>query len=174
MRLRFLFLAYVAIEIAAFVAMTMAWGFAWAILITLLAAALGFILLQWQGRKVVTRLRTASGAGADPAAPLADTAVLGASTALLVVPGVVTTALGVLSLLPPTRAALRPLVMAVGARKVAAVVGNAGMFATGTRGRVVDGTVIDADVVESSVVDVTPRGPTATVANMPPHLPQGR
>ncbi|MEO9330102.1 FxsA family protein [Gordonia aurantiaca] len=150
------FAVYALLEIAAFVAMAMTLGFAWAVLITIGAGVLGFLTLRRQGRKVIGELRRAANNEVDPRTPLADTAVVAASTLLLVIPGVVSTVVGMLMLFPPTRRVLRPLVIALGARRVASAMDRAGLYATGAfrDSRVtVDGTVIDGGVGTGGVVD---------------------
>lgn len=139
------FLVYLVIEIAVFVAMVITLGFAWAVLITLLASFVGFVILRWQGRKVLGELRRASRQEVDARAPLADTAVVGASSILLILPGLVSTVVGTVALLPPTRRILRPVLAALGARTVMSAMDRAGGYgAAGVRrGTVIDGTVVD-------------------------------
>ncbi|MBN0973973.1 MULTISPECIES: FxsA family protein [Gordonia] len=164
------FAAYAVLEIAAFVAMVMTLGFGWAVLISLAAVVLGFVVLRWQGGKVFDELRRASRNEVDARAPLADTALVAVSTILLVVPGVVSTVAGTLLLFPPTRRVMRPAVAAVGARRVATAMDRAGMYATGVYGAGRGATVVEGSVVESDTSE--PGSPSA-----PPHtrgLPQGR
>lgn len=156
----FYVLAYFAIEIGAFVAMVHFFGVGWAILITLFAVGLGFVLLQSQGRKVFAELQRASRNEVDPRGPLTDTALLAAATLLLVLPGIVSTGVGLLLLIPPVRRLLRPAVQAAGAKSFAASMNRAGLYASRgmyMRGTVIDGTVIDTD---GTVVDPTTGLPT--------------
>ncbi|MYR05597.1 FxsA family protein [Gordonia sp. SID5947] len=160
-------IAYFAVEIGAFVAMAHFLGFAWAVLITLAAVVGGFVLLQQQGRKVFAELRRASRNEVDPRGPLTDTALLAAASLLLVVPGIVSTVVGLVLLAPPIRRVMRPVVAAAGARRFAATMDRAGIYASGMyvgRGTVIDGTVVDAD---GTVVDPT-QGPADR------GLPRGR
>ncbi|NDZ96850.1 FxsA family protein [Streptomyces sp. SID6673] len=160
-------IAYFAVEIGAFVAMAHFLGLGWAVLITLAAVVAGFALLQQQGRKVFGELRRASRNEVDPRGPLTDTALLAASSLLLVIPGIVSTIIGLVLLAPPVRRMMRPVVAAAGARRFAATMDRAGIYASGMyvgRGTVVDGTVVDVD---GTVVDPTP-GPADR------GLPRGR
>ncbi len=143
----FYVLAYFAIEIGAFVAMGYFLGYAWAILVTLFAAFFGFLLLQRSGRKVFAELRRASRNEVDPRDPLIDTALLAASSLLLVVPGIVSTIVGVIMLAPPVRKLLRPAVVAVGAKRFTASMTRAGLYTTRgfVAGTVIDGTVVDVE-----------------------------
>lgn len=147
-----LFLTYVAIEIAAFVGLCFAIGFGWAVLLVIATVVLGFWLLRRQGAKVLANLRAAgqnAAAGAPPgpagsAAPVADTALLAGATIAMVVPGLVTTVLGILLLLKPVRLVLRPLVIAVGTRKVVGAMEGYAQYGRGMAGfTVVDGQVVD-------------------------------
>ncbi|GAC83180.1 FxsA family protein [Gordonia paraffinivorans] len=170
------FAVYALLEIAAFVAMAMTLGFPWAVLITIGAGVLGFLTLRRQGRKVFGELRRAADNQVDPREPLADTAVVAASTLLLVIPGVVSTAVGMLMLFPPTRKLLRPLVAVLAARRAATLMDRAGLYATGTYRRTsvtVDGSVVDGAVVDAAGSGT--QGPGAGPAPLiTPQLPPTR
>ncbi|MGC4932285.1 FxsA family protein [Gordonia sp. DT30] len=171
MRLAYVLL-YLAVEIGVFVAMTMTLGFGWAVLITIAAAVVGFLLLRWQGAKVFGELRRASRNEVDARAPLADTAIMAGSTMLLVVPGVVSTLLGIVLLAPPTRRLVRPAVTAFGARRMVVAMDQMGMRATGRfpnsgfgRGTVIDGTVVDGDIHHDG--DVAGSSPSMSGRQLP-------
>lgn len=164
------FLVYLVIEIAVFVAMMMTLGFAWAILITLLASFVGFLILRWQGRKVLGELRRASRNEVDARTPLADTAVVGASSILLILPGLVSTVVGTIALLPPTRRVLRPLLAALGARTMMSAMDRAGVYGSAgvRRGTVIDGTVVDDPAYSAGSPD-----PATGWSADRPQLPRG-
>ncbi|MCR8897129.1 MULTISPECIES: FxsA family protein [Gordonia] len=172
MALRY-FAVYALLEIAAFVAMAVTLGFGWAVLISIAAGVLGFLTLRWQGRKVFGELRRAANNEVDARAPLADTALVATSTILLVVPGVVSTVAGILLLFPPTRKVMRPVVVAVGARRMATAMDRAGLYATGIYGggirgggaTVVDGTVVESDTPETGFGAASPQ---MTTPQLPP------
>lgn len=154
-----LFLLYVAIEIAAFVGLCYAIGFGWTLLLGLATVIGGFWLLRRQGAKVLRNLREASqnaanghpAGPAESAAPVADTALLAAATIAMIVPGLVSTAIGILLLLKPVRVLLRPIVIAVGTKKVVGAMENYAQYGRGMAG---------VTVVEGQVVDTTDYGPT--------------
>jgi UPF0716 protein FxsA len=99
---------------------------------------------------------------AQSAAPVADTALLAAATILMIIPGLVTSALGILLLLKPVRVLLRPMVIAVGTRKVvSAMEKNYARYGRGMAG---------VTVVDGQVVDITSPGP----AGYDPTRPQLR
>ncbi|HUR51925.1 MAG TPA: FxsA family protein [Mycobacteriales bacterium] len=77
-------------------------------LVLLLAdAVLGTWLFRREGRRAWTALRDAIGAGRVPAKEVADGALVVVGGAFLLSPGFVTDAVGLLCVLPPTRALLR-------------------------------------------------------------------
>lgn len=147
-----LFLIYLAVEIAAFWAMAHYLGVGWAILITVAASAVGVALLGRRGRAVFADLGRASRSEISTAQPLTDTALLAASTVLTIIPGVVTTLLGVTLMFRPIRRLMAPVVGIAVARRAPGLFGSGGLIRTRV---VVDGTVVDG-----SVIDSTPRART--------------
>jgi UPF0716 protein FxsA len=73
----------------------------------LLDSVLGSWLLRSQGRTVWRRFREALAAGRPPARETVDGALVIVGGALMLAPGFITDAFGVLLLLPPTRAVVR-------------------------------------------------------------------
>jgi UPF0716 protein FxsA len=73
----------------------------------LLDSLLGSWLLRAQGRSVWRRFREALAAGRPPARETVDGALVIVGGALMLAPGFITDAFGVLLLLPPTRAVVR-------------------------------------------------------------------
>lgn len=148
---RLLFLVYVVVEVAALWAVASWIGVGWAILLVMLGTAAGVIAFGTQTRRLVESLsrgRTgerASGAR-GPARQLAEGSLSATGVGLLLVPGLVTSVLGLLLLLPPTRRLLGPAVVALGMRRLS-VVGVVGTRMPGMRrsggARVVDGEVVD-------------------------------
>ena len=136
------FVGYVAVEIAAFVGLVYAIGFWWTLLLTLGAIVLGFALLRRQGAKVFAEMRLAQTDPTAAARSLTDAALLAFATVLFFVPGLVSTVIGILLMLPPVRAVARPAVAAVGARRMARVVDRFGPMAGGGV-TVIDGEVVD-------------------------------
>lgn len=72
-----------------------------------LCSLLGALLVKHQGLGVLRRVRAELDAGRLPAAALLDGATVLAAGALLLTPGFLTDALGLVVLLPPARRALR-------------------------------------------------------------------
>jgi UPF0716 protein FxsA len=144
-----LFLVYVLVELAVVVGLVSTIGFGWTALLVVGTFALGLALAGSQVKRQVQRLQSGL---ASPQGAVSDGALVALGTVLTVVPGLVTSALGLLLLLPPTRAAARPAVTALAARglgRMPLIVTTAG---TGLRrqgrGEYIDGEVIDVTDVE--------------------------
>jgi UPF0716 protein FxsA len=154
-----LFLVYALTELTVLVALTSVIGFGWTLLVLLATFAAGVVVAGAQAGRQLTRLRagliTSRGA-------VTDGALVALGTIMVAVPGLVSTAAGVLLLLP-TRVLARPLLTAVAAKTLqglgrgAPVVTAPGAYPAGGRGDFIDGEVID-------VTDVPPppAGPAAT------------
>lgn len=152
-----LFLLYAVIEIAVLVGLVSAIGLGWTLLVVLATFVLGLALAGSQLSRQLRRLRgglTATGAHGA----VTDGALVALGTVLVVVPGLASSLIGVLLLLPPTRAAARPVVTALAARgigrRVPFVVLGApvGAPATRRRGDYIDGEVVDVVDLEQPAV----------------------
>ena len=92
-----------------------------------------------------------------------DSVLVALGTVLIVIPGLASSVLGALLLLPPTRAAVRPLVTAMAARRAPLITaaatgaGAAGWgYTAAGRGEYIDGEVIDVVDVEPQAVERKP------------------
>ncbi|MBA0048274.1 FxsA family protein [Mycobacterium sp. NPDC050853] len=148
-----LFLLYVILEVSALVALTSAVGIGWTIIAVAAAFVVGLILAGSQGRRAIDQLRRGV---RSPGGAIADGALIALGTVAVVIPGLVSSAIGLLLLLPPTRAVLRPVLTVVAARQlsrraplITVVPAGYGAFqAARTRPSTVDyidGEVIDVD-----------------------------
>ena len=151
------FLIYVVVELAAVVALAWTIGIGWTALLLLATFAIGLVLAGSQVKRHIRRLRN----GFDnPQGALTDSALIGLGTLLVVIPGLVTSALGLLLLSPPTRAAARPVLSLLVARRVpligAAAASSRRSDAAG-HGDYIDGEVIDVVDVEPPAL---PRAPS--------------
>lgn len=144
-----LFLIYLVVELAVVVALVSTIGFGWTVLALLGTSLLGFVLAGSQVKRHVHRLRSGL---TTPQGAVTDSALVALGTVLVFVPGLVTTAAGLLLLTPPTRAVARPLLTAMAARRVPLIT-----VATATAGRTrtARGDYIDGEVID--VVDVEPQ-----------------
>lgn len=132
-------------------------------------SVLGGVLLRREGVKTWRAFRAALSEGRLPAAEVADGALVILGGSLLLTPGFATDAVGLLCVLPPTRAVLRRLLTGLVARRLGAPgalafgLGQAGASARGRRGSdapaaphrsrgVVDGEVVEGEVAQGEVV----------------------
>jgi UPF0716 protein FxsA len=94
-------------------------GVLWTILILAADSVLGSLLLRSQGRAVWRRFNEAVGAGRMPHREVVDGVLVIFGGALLITPGFVTDVVGLILLVPPTRALVRRLTMRRLGRRVA-------------------------------------------------------
>ncbi|MET0450884.1 MAG: FxsA family protein [Mycobacterium sp.] len=143
-----LFLVYVLVELAVVVALATTIGFGWTFLLLVGTFALGLALVGSQVKRQVQRLQSGL---ASPQGAVSDGALIALGSVLTVVPGLVTSVLGLLLLMPPTRAAARPAVTALAARRLARmplIVTTAGAPFRPAGGEYIDGEVVDVTDVE--------------------------
>ncbi|MBM7369379.1 FxsA family protein [Gordonia hydrophobica] len=175
--MRYIFVGYVVAEVAVFWTMAHFLGFAWAFLITMLATGIGYAVLGRRARTVGADIRRAMRQEVAPGKPLTDSALFGVAALLTILPGVVSTVVGLLLMTGPARRLLRPVVAATAARRASRIaeqmtvvtidgqpIGGRG-FGFG-RHAYVDGTV-DVDVVDTTV-----RNPDGSVYVEVPQLPR--
>ncbi|MGB9252114.1 MAG: FxsA family protein [Mycobacterium sp.] len=156
-----LFLVYVIAELAVVVALASMIGLGWTLLLLLAAFAAGLALAGSQLKLQLARLR--AGLSADQPLLAADTMAVAVGTLLMMVPGLVTSAAGLLLLLPPTRAAARPVLGAMAARGIGrrfplitvATVG-ADRFDHRPRPDYIDGEVINVTEVDPPALPLRP------------------
>lgn len=151
-----LFGLYVLVELAAVVALAYTIGFGWTVLLLLGTFAVGLAVAGSQATRQVQRLRSGL---ATPQDGVSDGVLIALGSVLTIVPGFVTSLLGLLLLLPPTRVVARPAVMALAARGL----GRVPLLVTPTGGYrpvrrdYIDGEVLD--VTEDVIVVDAPRLP---------------
>lgn len=159
-----LFLLYTVIELAVIVALASTIGFGWTVLLLLTTFVVGLALAGSQIKRHIRRLQAGLNAATVQGAA-ADSVLVALGTVLVVIPGLASSLLGALLLLPPTRAAARPLVTALAARRMPliTVAGPAGYRPS--HGEYIDGEVIDVVDIEPQAVE---RRPEADVRSMKP------
>jgi UPF0716 protein FxsA len=155
-------------------------GLGWTLSLLLAAFVVGTALAGSQLRRQLRWLRSSlatSRGGAPPQAgeaatplrgPAADSALVALGSVLVVVPGLVSTLVGLLLLFPPTRPAARPVLTAMAVRGIGrraplitvATVG-AERFTSARRPPrdYVDGEVIDVTDADSPALPLRPGGP---------------
>jgi UPF0716 protein FxsA len=156
-----LFLTYLVVELAVIVALVSTIGFGWTVLLLLGTFVLGLALAGSQVKRHIRRLqaglsaRTAQGT-------VTDSVLVALGTVLVVVPGLASSVLGVLVLLPPTRAVARPVVTAMALRRaplITAATAAAGYRSTAGRGDYIDGEVVDVRDDTDVAPDALPHKP---------------
>lgn len=98
--------AYLIVEIAAFILLGVSLGWGWALLIVLGLFVIGLFVATWQMRALAVR---AVNQPDHPGQLTADAALSAVGADLVALPGVVTSVLGILLLLPPTRSLTRKM-----------------------------------------------------------------
>ena len=139
-----LFVAFVVVplvEIYVLIQVGQVIGPWWTILLLVLDSLLGSWLIKREGGRAWQGLRTALQTGRMPARELADGALILVGGTLMLSPGFVTDALGILLILPFTRPVARRLLTRVVAQRL--LVRNARRPGPGSGGSVVRGEVVD-------------------------------
>jgi UPF0716 protein FxsA len=153
-----LFVLYVVVELAVVVALASTIGLGWTLLLLLAAFVAGITLAGSQLKRQLTRLR--SGLTTQQSRVASDGALVALGTVLVVVPGLVTTAAGLLLLLPPTRAVARPVLTAMAVRGIGR---RAPLITLSTVGsdRYASAPRPRPDYIDGEVIDVTEVDPPA-------------
>ncbi|PJE24579.1 MAG: membrane protein FxsA [Mycobacterium sp.] len=161
-----LFLIYAVVELMVTIGLAAAIGVGWTVVVLLGTLVLGLGLGAPMGGLQLTRqfmqLRTGV---QEPRTALSDGALTALATGLVVVPGLATTVLGLLLLVPPIRAAARPALTTVALRGFLRRVPLLGADATGLADRrtapddrdYIDGEVIDVIDGEPPILTYSPR-----------------
>ncbi len=112
-----LFLIYAVVELAAIIALVSTIGWGWTLLALLAALLLGWgLLAPMAGSHLVRRVGQLRSGLTEPGSAMSDGALVTVATVLVLVPGLVTTALGSLLLVPPIRKVAGPGLTAIGMR----------------------------------------------------------
>ncbi|MEW2482578.1 FxsA family protein [Mycobacterium sp. NPDC049093] len=152
-----LFLIYLLVEMAVMVALVATIGFGYTVLLLLASFVIGLVLAGSQLNRHIRRLRAGlSGGLSDPQGTVSDSLLVALGTVLVVIPGLASSVVGALLLLPPTRAAARPVLTGLVARRVPLIVAAPAGFGAATgaadfrrgTGDYIDGEVIDVNDVD--------------------------
>jgi UPF0716 protein FxsA len=151
---RRLLLVYAAVELAVIIALVSTIGWGWTLLALLATFILGWgLFAPMAGSHLIRQLvRLRSGLN-EPRSALNDGAMATLATILVLVPGLVTTTLGILLLVPPIRTVAGPGLAAMAVRgvqrRIPLVTDRVHSPERPGRGDYIDGEVID-------VIDVEP------------------
>ena len=136
-----LFIAVPIAELAVILEVGQAIGVWWTIALLVADSILGSILMRMQGRAAWRRFNETVQAGRAPAREVLDGALVIFGGALLLTPGFLTDILGLILLVPPSRAVVRAVLRRRLAHRMV-------ISATGRRARPrydVEGTAVDTD-----------------------------
>jgi len=155
-----LLLVYAVVELAVVIALVSTIGWGWTLLVLLATFILGWgLLAPMAGSHLIHQLEQLQSGLKEPRSAVSDGAMITLATVLVLVPGLVTTTLGMLLLVPPIRTAAGPVLSATALRglqrRVPLITDTAGRRG---RGDYIDGEVIDdADCFDvTDVRDVEP------------------
>ena len=142
-----LFIAVPIAELAVIIQVGQAIGVWWTIAILVADSILGSMLMRSQGRAVWRRFNSTLQSGRAPAREVADGVLVIFGGALLLTPGFLTDVLGLLFLLPPTRALIRRVFLRQAMRRITVTMAAAPRPPRGPARRDddVDGTAVDVD-----------------------------
>ncbi|MCT7660054.1 FxsA family protein [Mycobacterium deserti] len=147
-----LFVLYVIVELAVILALVSTIGLGWTLLLVAGVFAVGIALAGSQIKRHIRRLRAGLNAATVQGAAT-DSVLVALGTVLVFIPGLASSVLGALLLLPPTRAVARPVVTAMAARR-APLITVAGVAAQrARRGDYIDGEVVDVSGAESQALE---------------------
>ena len=144
-----LFVAFIVVpivEIYVLIQVGQVIGVWWTVLLLIADSILGTWLIKREGGRAWQAMRTALDSGRMPARELADGALILVGGTLMLSPGFVTDAFGILLILPFTRPLFRRLLTGVVARRL--VVLGTGPENTTRPGPRSQGTVIQGEVVD--------------------------
>ncbi|OBH90731.1 FxsA family protein [Mycobacterium sp. E2989] len=157
-----LFVIYAVVELAASIALASAIGWGWTVLALLGAFLLGWgLMVPMMGSRVLRQIAHLRSGLAAPRTAASDGALFALAALLVLVPGLVTTALGLLLLVRPVRSAVGPGLAAVamrGLRRRMPLLADATLFGAGPRQ---GGAPAGADYIDGEVVDVRDFKPPA-------------
>lgn len=101
-----LFLAWPLVEIALYVTLGAWLGLALTLIIVVGTAALGVVLIRWQGSHALIRLRSDLLAARNPVGQVAGSVLIVLAAVMLILPGFMTDVLGLILLIPQVRRAI--------------------------------------------------------------------
>jgi UPF0716 protein FxsA len=150
-----LLLVYAVVELAVIFALVSTIGWGWTLLILLATFVLGWgLLAPMAGSQLLRQLGQMRSGLREPRSTLGDGAPVAVAMALVLVPGLVTTALGILLLVPPIRAVAGPRLTRIAGRGFQGrvpLVTYPTAFTDSGRSYSADGR----DYIDGEVIDVT-------------------
>jgi UPF0716 protein FxsA len=163
-----LFLAYLLVELAVLVGLVYTIGFGWTVLAVLATFLVGLALAGRQLTRHLGRLQSALNSRAASNELATDSALVALGAVLVFIPGVASSVLGALLLMPPTRRIARPVAVAVIGKGLSKATPLVMTYSVGQPGYpqprrtdYVDGEVIDVvDIADTAPTSQNPAEPT--------------
>lgn len=153
-----LFLVYLLVELAVLVALVSTIGFGWTVLAVLGTFLVGLALAGRQLTRHLGRLQSALNSRAASDELASDSALVALGAVLVFIPGVASSVLGALLLMPPTRRIARPVAMAMIGKSLAKANPLVVTYSTGPTGY---RQPRPTDYVDGEVIDVVDTEPTS-------------
>jgi UPF0716 protein FxsA len=154
---RRLLLIYAVVELAVFIALVSTIGWGWTLLALLATFVLGWgFVVPYSGSQLLDQLARLRSGMKDPRKALGDSALVTMATVLVLIPGLVTTTLGMLLLVPPVRAVARPGLAAIATRRFRRMplFADAGAFMMADGHNYHDNDNDNHDYIDGEVIDV--------------------
>jgi UPF0716 protein FxsA len=140
-----LFILVPIAELAVIIQVGQTIGVWWTILLLIADSVLGSLLMRSQGRVTWRRFNEALQAGRVPAREVGDGVLVIFGGALLLTPGFLSDIVGLLFLLPPTRALIRRAFLRQAMKRVTVSMAGVQVPRDGRRSDDVEGTAVDVD-----------------------------
>jgi UPF0716 protein FxsA len=140
-----LFILVPIAELAVIIQVGQSIGVWWTIAILIADSVLGSLLMRSQGRASWRRFSEALGTARIPAREVADGVMIIFGGALLLTPGFLTDIVGLLFLLPPTRALIRRVFLRQAMKRITVSMAGVQVPYGARRADDVEGTAVDVD-----------------------------
>jgi UPF0716 protein FxsA len=140
-----LFILVPIAELAVIIQVGQAIGVWWTIALLIADSVLGSMLMRSQGRAVWRRFNQTLQAARVPAREVADGVLVIFGGALLLTPGFLSDIVGLLFLLPPTRALIRRVFLRQAMKRITVTMVGTPVPGNGRRSDDVEGTAVDVD-----------------------------
>lgn len=147
-----LLLIYALVELAVIFALVATIGWGWTLLVLLATFLLGWgLLAPMAGSHLIGRIGRLRSGLTDPRGAAGDGALVTLAAVLVLIPGVVSTAVGILLLVPPVRTIAAPGLTAIAVRRLQRRATRIS-YATATRTQAY--SAVDHDYIDGEVIDV--------------------
>ena len=160
--LRRLLLIYAIVELAVIVALVATIGWGWTLLILLASFVLGWgFLAPLAGSHLIHRIGQLRSGLTEPQSAVNDGALVTLAAALVLIPGLVSTAVGLLLLVPPVRSVARPGLTYIAVRGFQSFAGRVPLISYATVSRTESYSGDGRDYIDGEVIDVVDFEPPA-------------